>query len=117
MQGMNAQTGRTITAAGHLGQSVADILTTPIGTRVMRREYGSQLVDLIDQPGNPATRLLCYAAIAMAVMRWEPRIRISRVQLTDASMAGQFALTIEATVIDSNEQQSISVPLRMGALA
>jgi hypothetical protein len=83
----------------------------------MRRDYGSQLVDLIDQPGNPATRLLCYAAIAMAVMRWEPRIRISRVQLTAASIAGQFDLTLDATVIDNNAQQSISIPLSMGALA
>lgn len=114
---MNRQTGGTITTLEHIRQSIADILTTRIGSRVMRREYGSQLVDLIDQPGNPATRLLAYAAIAMAVMRWEPRVRLSRVQLTDASMAGQFELTIEATLVDSNEQQSLSIPLSMGALA
>jgi phage baseplate assembly protein W len=114
---MNRQTGGAITTLEHIRQSIADILTTRIGSRVMRREYGSQLVDLIDQPGNPATRLLAYAAIAMAVMRWETRIRISRVQLTNASLAGQFELTVEATLIDSNEQQSISIPLSMGASA
>lgn len=113
---MNRHTGRSITAVEHIAQSIGDILTTRIGSRIMRRQYGSQLVDLIDQPGNPATRLLCYAAIAMAVMRWEPRVRISRVQLTDASLAGQFELTLDATVIDSNEQQSISIPLSLGAI-
>lgn len=113
---MNRQTGSTLTTLEHIRQSIADILTTRIGSRVMRREYGSQLVDLIDQPGNPATRLLAYAAIAMAVMRWEPRVRLSRVQLSGASMAGQFELTLDATVIDSNEQQSISIPLSLGAI-
>lgn len=113
---MNRHTGGTITTLEHIRQSLADIITTRIGSRVMRRAYGCLFVDLIDQPGNPATRLLCYAAIAMAVMRWEPRVRISRVQLSAASMAGQFELTLDTTVIDSNEQQSISIPLSLGAI-
>ncbi|WP_454255182.1 GPW/gp25 family protein [Pseudomonas sp. Marseille-Q8238] len=112
---MNRQTGGTISNLAHIRQSIADILTTRLGTRVMRRDYGSQLVDLIDQPGNPATRLLCYAAIAIALMRWEPRIHITRVQLTEANMAGQFELTLDATVIDTNEQHSLSIPLSLGA--
>lgn len=112
---MNRQTGTAITTLEHIRQSMADILTTRIGSRVMRREYGSQLVDLIDQPGNPATQLLCYAAIAMAVMRWEPRVRISRVQLSAAAMTGQFQLDVDVQLIDSNEAASLSIPLRMGA--
>ncbi|MNP17787.1 Lysozyme [compost metagenome] len=63
---MNRETGRPIALLDHIRQSVADILTTRIGTRVMRREYGSQLPDLIDQPFNAATRLLAYAAITSA---------------------------------------------------
>ena len=114
---MNRQTGTAITTLEHIRQSMADILTTRIGSRVMRREYGSQLVDLIDQPGNPATRLRAYAAITMSLMRWEPRVRISRVQLSNATAHGQFELTVDATVIDSNEQQSISIPLSLGAAA
>ena len=51
---MNRATGRRITAADHLRQSVADIITTPIGSRVMRRDYGSLVPALIDQPHNPA---------------------------------------------------------------
>lgn len=114
---MNRLTGSTITEVEHISQSIADILGTRLGTRVMRREYGSQLVDLIDQPGNDVTRLLCYAAITIALMRWEPRIRLSRVQLDAGTMAGQFVLTIEATRVDSNEPLSLTIPLRMGASA
>lgn len=112
---MNRHTGGAISTLDHIRQSIGDILTTRIGTRVMRREYGSQLVDLIDQPANAATRLLAYAAITMALMRWEPRIRISRVQLSDVTMAGQIELTLEATIINTNEDHSLSIPLRLGA--
>ena len=39
--GMNSQTGLSISEVEHIRQSVRDILVTPIGSRVMRREYGS----------------------------------------------------------------------------
>jgi phage baseplate assembly protein W len=39
--GMNSQTGLSISEVEHIRQSVRDILVTPVGSRVMRREYGS----------------------------------------------------------------------------
>lgn len=51
--GMSRSTGRTITDAEHISQSVSDILRTPVGSRVMRREYGSLLSAMIDQPQTP----------------------------------------------------------------
>lgn len=55
--GMNSQTGLSISEVEHIRQSVRDILVTPVGSRVMRREYGSLLSALIDQPQTPALRL------------------------------------------------------------
>lgn len=117
MNGMHARTGRTVTDLAHLSQSISDILTTPIGTRVMRREYGSQLPDLIDWPTNAATRLLAYAATAMALMRWEPRIRLNRVELFLGDRPGQAVLDLDASYADSNEALNLRVPLNLGAAA
>ena len=117
MIGMNNGNGLAISGSQHLAQSIADILTTPIGSRVMRREYGSQLADLIDWPLNSATRLQAYAATAMALMRWEPRIRLSRVELSLGAVAGQAVLDLEGTLADSNEPLSLRVPLTLGAAA
>ncbi|AVO55740.1 GPW/gp25 family protein [Ectopseudomonas mendocina] len=117
MIGMNARTGRTITSQQHLAQSIADIVSTPIGSRVMRRDYGSHLANLMDWPLNAATRLQAYAAVATALMRWEPRIRISRVLLTPGDVAGQAVLDVEGTVTDSNEPMSLRVPINLGATA
>lgn len=73
--GMNASSGHAITDNEHIAQSIGDILLTPIGSRVMRRAYGSQLFNLIDQPvDNAITKLRVMSAIYSALYLWEPRI-------------------------------------------
>lgn len=112
---MNRQTGASVTTIAHIAQSVGDILTTPIGSRVMRREYGSLLPDLIDAPYNEATKLQAYAATAMALMRWEPRIRLSRVQMYQGEQRGAVVIELEGTRVDSNEALNLRVPVALGA--
>jgi len=80
--GMNAATGKSMGETEHIRQSIRDILTTRLGTRCMRRDYGSIVPELIDQPGNPATQLRLMAATVMAVIRWEPRVLTPRTQFS-----------------------------------
>lgn len=95
--GISAATGRRLDEAEHIRQSVRDILATPVGSRVMRRGYGSLLPELIDQPMHGATRLRLYAATVMALLQWEPRIRLTQVRLLDSAAAqGAFALELTA---------------------
>ncbi len=101
MMGINRHTGRAISGDAHLMQSIADILSTPKGTRVMRRDYGSNLPDLIDQPINAFTLIDVYQATAEALNLWEPRIVVERVQVLRSS-AG-FA-EIELTYKDAETQ-------------
>lgn len=96
MIGMNAKTGKPLGGIDHLRQSVADILTTPLGSRVMLREYGSNLPDLVDRPGNLSTLVDVYAAAATALDRWEPRLRLTNVTVnTSLSTPGSLVLDIE----------------------
>ena len=86
---MNRHTGQRLDALAHLRQSIGDILATPIGSRVMRREYGSLVPELIDHPDNIATQVRVYAAVASALMRWEPRFRLTRIEsLREADRPG-----------------------------
>lgn len=80
--GMSRATGVLLPPPEHLRQSINDIITTPIGSRLLRREYGSLIPFLIDQPANPATKLKIMAAIATAIVKWEPRVKVRRVQLS-----------------------------------
>ncbi|QBP10113.1 GPW/gp25 family protein [Cupriavidus metallidurans] len=75
--GLNSATGRAIADLPHIWQSIRDILTTPVGSRVMRRAYGSQVPMLIDQPLNDVTRLRVMSASVAAIVRWEPRVQVS----------------------------------------
>ena len=84
MDGINASNGKRLGGLQHLRQSIRDILRTPIGSRVMRREYGSRLMRLIDAPMNRSTLLDVYAAVAEALERWEPRFRLHQVQAVAA---------------------------------
>lgn len=117
--GLNASSGAGISDIAHLRQSVATILFTPIGTRVMRRHFGSLLPELIDQPYNPTTRVRLYAAVAGALMRWEPRLRISRVQLLSAS-PGSAELVLDGTYVPPEGPQqllALRLPLHLQASA
>lgn len=73
--GMNPDGTGNLNDMEHLKQSVRDILTTPLASRVMRREYGSLVPDLIDEPMNNTTRLQCMSAAVIALTRWDaPRL-------------------------------------------
>lgn len=112
---MNRRSGSKLDELGHITQSIEDILTTRLGTRIARREYGSLLPELIDQPQNDATRLRLYAATAMALMRWEPRINLSRVQLHLLGLSGSAELDIIGTLVDTNQPFNLNIPLQLGA--
>lgn len=98
----------------HISQSIRDILTTPIGTRVMRREYGSLLHQLIDGPFDEILQMQLYAATAAALLRWEPRISLQSISLSSIDQ-GSYVLDLDCTLVDNNKQTSLRVPLTLGA--
>lgn len=110
--GMNASSGHAITDNEHITQSIGDILLTPIGSRVMRRAYGSQLFNLIDQPVNDAvTKLRVMSAIYSALYLWEPRISLTSITLS-APGAGRLVATIEANRTDNQTPFNADITLR-----
>jgi len=103
MNGINASTGKALSGADHIKQSVRDILTTRIGTRVMRRDYGSRLPELVDNPMSEALKADLFAESAEALARWEPRFRLDRVYLESASAEGRIIIGIEGRILINNE--------------
>lgn len=112
---MSRESGRELeTEIDQIRQSIQDILTTPIGTRIMRREYGSLLPQLIDSPFNEITLLQLYAATATALLQWEDRITLNSVSINQVGR-GSFEFEIDCNVVDNNQQQSLSIPLNFGS--
>jgi uncharacterized protein len=93
--GLSNISGAPIDQDAHLGQSIRDILTTPIGSRVLRRGYGSRLLELLGRPLSASTIVDLIAATAEALAAWEPRIRLKRVQVLEANGQGHCTLALD----------------------
>ena len=62
-------------------QAIIIILSTPIGTRVMRPTFGSHLHELTFAPNNIQTIARARRYVEEALGMWEPRIRVKSVQV------------------------------------
>ena len=94
MKGMSQTTGTSLSGIDHLRQSIVDILTTPVGSRVMRRNYGSRLYQLVDEPINRVLLVEIYTAVAEALGHWEPRFKLTRVQVSSIR-AGKIVIDLD----------------------
>ncbi|MGY0794311.1 GPW/gp25 family protein [Azospirillum argentinense] len=104
MATVDASTGAVIDDLADLRQSIAIILTTPIGTRVMRRDFGSMLFELVDSPSNRVGALRLFAATADALERWEPRFHLTTVSVSTGG-DGRTVLRV------AGEQRATGQPL------
>lgn len=112
---MSRTTGKNLVVdLDHIYQSIQDIVTTPIGSRIMRREYGSLVFQLLDGPFDDILQMQIYAAIANAIIRWEPRVSLHSVSL-NITNPGAYILDLDLSLVDNNQRSSIRVPLSFGA--
>ncbi|HDG1710096.1 GPW/gp25 family protein [Kluyvera ascorbata] len=109
--GMNQANGKAITDTDHLRQSVRDILLTPQGSRIARREYGSLLSELIDQPQNPALRLQVMSAVYVSLCRWEPRLMLDAISIS-TNFDGLMLVEISG---QRNDGAAVSLSISTGA--
>lgn len=109
--GMNSHTGLSISEVEHIRQSVRDILVTPVGSRVMRREYGSLLSELIDQPQTPALRLQIMTACYSAIQKWEPRVSLSTINFERSDDDGALYVDVSGARSISGLPFSLTIPL------
>lgn len=107
MRGMSASSGKELEGLGHLKQSIIDILTTPIGSRTMRRYYGSRLLELVDRPVNRDFTLEIYAATAEALEKFEKRFQLERVKITEVK-EGKVTISLEGIYLPNNENILLS---------
>ncbi|EEQ15265.1 Baseplate assembly protein W [Yersinia frederiksenii ATCC 33641] len=89
---------------------MSDILLTPIGSRVMRRDYGSLLSSMIDQPQTPALELQIKVACYMAILKWEPRVKLTSVT-TERRFNGQMVVNLTGQHAETGESLLLTLPV------
>lgn len=110
IRGMDRETGRYCTdKLAHIRQCLYDIFTTALHSRIMRRDYGSELFRAIDSPMHHAGRLRLVAALVDAASRYEPRVAILAAMI-EVNRDGLVVLSYQARTLDQQELEA-KVPL------
>ncbi len=108
MIGLDRRTGQPLSGIAHLRQSIEDILTTPLSSRRMRPDYGSQLRRYVDLPVNDGWKSAVQAEVARALGRWEPRLALERVRVV-AVLDGQVSLALSGRYLGDDALLEVSV--------
>ena len=111
---MSRQNGVSISELESIQQSIQDIVTTPLGSRIMRRDNGSIIPDLIDQPMSDVLKVKIFSAIYTPVTRWEERISIESMKVSDV-YSGGLQLDLEAVHTITGQSLNLNIPLQMGS--
>ena len=109
-----SDSGQTISDDAQIAASLHVLLTTPVGSRVMRRDYGSRVPDLIDAPLSGATLMRLASASYIAIRKWEPRLSISGIAFKpSAECPGRLVLQLSArrTDLPTDAAQTLEIPL------
>lgn len=93
--GLNAATGGVLEGWPHVVQSLQDIFTTRFGGRVMREWYGSFVPNLLGRNITPNEVTPWFAAVTSAIEQWEPRYRVTRIQIVEATRGGALHFYLE----------------------
>lgn len=109
--GMDRTTGAVISGDAYDDQCVADVLSTPLKTRVMLPEYGWAGTEIMDAPINRTTALLLISAAVMALRRWLPRLKVTKGTLSGDLASGSAVLTIarQSSTGSGTVSQSVSL--------
>lgn len=98
MAGIDRRTGRPVETLASAFQAVEVIFSTRIGERIMRREFGAGLAELLGRLATPALFVAFQTLIATAIDLWEPRFAVRRITVDgspDALRLGHAQFDIE----------------------
>ncbi len=99
MAGVDRTTGRIIDNLTSAYQGVEVTLGTRLASRVMRREFGGGVVELLGRAITPALFAAWQQLVATAIDLWEPRLAVRSIVPTgsvDELRTGRAGLLIEA---------------------
>lgn len=107
------QSGQVLLAGGDrkLDQSIRLILGTAQGERPMRPEFGCAIHDLVFDTVDTTTAGGLAAAVREALTRWEPRIDVHEVRVTnDPDVSGTVLIDISYTAHGRSEPRNLVFP-------
>jgi uncharacterized protein len=93
-------------------QNLQVILSTRAGEQLMQPQYGAGLTDFLGQPDTITTRRRIHDRVTDSLGRWEPRIELDRVDLSEVhGKPGQVRVQIAYRLRRTGEARTFGVNL------
>jgi hypothetical protein len=94
-----------------LDRSIRVVLATAPGERLMRKDFGCRIWELLFEPVNANTLGLMAQAVREAVAQWEPRVELENVTVApDAAEAAMVRISITYRVRTTNDRRNLVFP-------
>ncbi|MBK9017213.1 MAG: GPW/gp25 family protein [Saprospiraceae bacterium] len=96
-------------------QSLAILLTTATGERVMQPKFGCNLDELVFESLDTTVKTLIRDKVETAILYFEPRIELLNVKLDDTGeLEGRLLLELEYRVKKTNSRTNLVFPFYVG---
>jgi hypothetical protein len=108
---MDAQTVDMTEKNEDIRKSLQILLTTTAGERVMEPKYGCNMEELLFESLDTTTKTLIKDKIKTAILYFEPRIDVTRIELnTQNELAGELLIEIDYMVRATNSRFNFVFP-------
>jgi hypothetical protein len=112
-----AATGVEVTGGQqNIAESVRAIVTTQLGERVMRPDYGCIIESEIFQPMNASRITMIETVLRRAILLHEPRVDARRIAVTADQATGVLTVELEYEIRGSKSRFSLVLPYEPGAV-
>lgn len=100
-----------IESEDNVDQAIILLLSTALGERQMRFDFGSDLPRMIFEPITSATLVELEEAARVAIRDWEPRVIVRQVTATpDPDLESKVTLSISFDIPQTNNQRNLVFP-------
>jgi hypothetical protein len=94
-----------------VAESLRILMSTRPGERIMHPDYGCRLQDLVFETNSPETHSAAETAIRQAILFYEPRITLHRVDVDLSDwLEGRMLITLSYSIDATNSRSNMVFP-------
>jgi phage baseplate assembly protein W len=109
---VNAKGGLSYSAGPErIQDAIWIVLSTSLRERLMRPDFGAGVHDYVFQPNSDVMRTRLQSAVNDALLKWEPRIELTNVNVQEGDQPSQVLVSIDYRIRTTNELFNLVYPL------
>jgi hypothetical protein len=106
-----------VSGDGNVEQSLAILLQTALGERVMRSDFGTDAPRLVFAPGSEQFLHLLETTVRDAIVNWEPRVDVLSVAAeADPVDPARITVSIAYAIRQTNTRKNLVFPYYLGVV-